>query len=177
MKRLRRWLFNGLTATSLLLCVASFAIWVRSYFVSDELSYTLGQIYQSTRQIDESTDVMSANGKIMVSHGVYAPTTNSTPQWSLSRFSPEESFMGPEALNPMNGGPFSLQKDSSGGSTLLFPIWAIASVTTCLPAAWLFDFFLRRKRRRARELCATCGYDLRATPDRCPECGTIPPKK
>ena len=46
--------------------------------------------------------------------------------------------------------------------------------TAVLPASWLgFRLAGRLKRRSAGQygLCPACGYDLRATPGRCPECG------
>jgi hypothetical protein len=52
-----------------------------------------------------------------------------------------------------------------------------AVAAAVLPVAWLIASRLRRKRRdrRARRgQCPICTYDLRATPNRCPECGTIP---
>jgi hypothetical protein len=54
------------------------------------------------------------------------------------------------------------------------PLWMILLVSGCLPAFQLIGTInKRRAQRRRTDLCRTCGYDLRATPDRCPECGTV----
>ena len=50
-------------------------------------------------------------------------------------------------------------------------LWVPALV--CLGGLY-FSFFHGRRRRKRRKLglCLKCGYDLRASKDRCPECGT-----
>jgi hypothetical protein len=84
-------------------------------------------------------------------------------------------------LNP--GGVTALADEQSGAiawqarafyGAVEIPWWSLLLLFALLPASrWVVRRRTRAKVRRG--LCPTCGYDLRATPGRCPECGTTPP--
>ena len=98
----------------------------------------------------------------------------------------------PEGLNsrivadPLYQGPaLARYRDLSGvwpfANEHLVMVAHVLLTIPCIAAAGVTGFFAyrhRRSRQRMRAgLCRVCGYDLRATPDRCPECGTVPGKK
>lgn len=49
--------------------------------------------------------------------------------------------------------------------------WKLSLALAILPGWWLRRTYLRRSPSRIGK-CIRCGYDLRASPDHCPECGT-----
>jgi hypothetical protein len=62
------------------------------------------------------------------------------------------------------------------GTVVIVPLLPVVALFAILPLADVL--LVRRRRRRVRRvatgLCARCGYDLRATPAKCPECGAVP---
>ena len=54
---------------------------------------------------------------------------------------------------------------------LRVPYWFFLLVASILPLL-AFRHHRRQRRRLKKGLCLVCGYDLRSSPDRCPECGT-----
>jgi hypothetical protein len=170
--------FNGLTALSLLLCAATTLLWVRSYRHLDTLflqkmhpDYWRMDIAQSnrgrvsyTRRAGDAAKLRAANPE-----GI----TEGVSSWSAAQ--PSSPISWPGALGFWTGTEDPvLAKAGFKARVYIVPDWFLLLLTAVLPAKWLARWGRARKlaSREARGLCPSCGYDLRGTPERCPECGS-----
>jgi hypothetical protein len=141
-------------AASMVLCVATVALWLRSYWAADRIERfdKVGSMY-----------LMSRTGAILFLRD---------PDWS-------GAARGIYYAKVESGSPFgsalTFRAHVRYGNSLriIFPHWFLALLLAILPSLYLRAVMSARRNSRAGR-CAACGYDLRATPDRCPECGAAP---
>jgi hypothetical protein len=60
---------------------------------------------------------------------------------------------------------------SAEALALFVRFWLLVLLTAIWPSVWTFRR-VREHRRLKAGRCLSCGYDVRASPGRCPECGT-----
>lgn len=144
---------NAVSLLSLLLCLALLGLWVRSGWRSDTVWYA-GE--RSTVSVNSET------GRILF---VWAKGP-SPPLGFDGYFARHRSPLWHHVKHL-----FVFRAFESGNQTWAAqaPHWA-AALAAAAPALWL----RRHDPRRRPGHCTACGYDLRATPQQCPECGHRP---
>lgn len=182
---MKRRLLHILTTLSLLVFVATIVLWVRSFFGSDGIArYTYGPA--GAGAFSRVRFIRSERGGIILSDFTQQSTDPAYAAWVLPRASVWEFPHDP------TGGPYwpaasdlfdTLSFDINANRRLTsgmteawlnvrIPYWAPALLAAIAPLWWLVrGRTWRRRQRVAQGRCAECGYDLRATPGQCPECG------
>src|SRR5688500_17254627 len=160
-----------LAIVSLLLMLAAIASWVRSQWVEDVVAYN--------RKGVGSLAAWSRDGRLSCwrdRHAEALVLEQRTLGWEYAAQPMRKPGRWPDG-NPGRLG-FVFERDNRKQylySALAIPWWAVAGLFAIPPALYLWGWSKRRVQRRLG-LCAVCGYDLRASSGRCPECGTaIPP--
>jgi hypothetical protein len=154
---IRRRLFKFASVMSLLACMATVGLWVRSFAHNDNWA-TMNDIdYVSVRV----ATVLGCSFSLSSSHGTLALSTETGSDGGAWRECGHMSIAGFSYIHEQFGG--------MDDHTFAVPHWAVAAM---LFVPWGWNRFSRR-RRETTTSCPHCGYNLTAnTSGVCPECGT-----
>jgi len=182
-----RWRFLTLLATaSALIFLLSTGLWVRGLFAADVWS---AHLHTPSAGSLESNMIQCSNGWILKIRMKVLFSPQNTPQYHR----PMDGTWGHDSIPPGNapmpgvatGLIFTSYSSSPASQTsttrsIVFPVYTFAGVrllgvvgfSAILPGVWIV-LRIRRGRVKKAGCCVVCGYDLRASPERCPECGTV----
>jgi hypothetical protein len=162
----------GILILSAVVCLMCVVMGVRSYFQEEMIGYSSPQ---SQTEMWTNRYITSANGVVSAIEVRFdqqlfgtlqgqAPTDLTYTAITTLPLPPGQPWFVRRGFNYQNqssrNGPERIRAVST-------PYWFPAIVCALPPLLWL-----SRRRPIPQGYCQTCGYDLRETPDRCPECGT-----
>ena len=187
MRRAIRILWRVSVGVSFLLCAGVVVLWVRSYRKAEWSSRYLYDI--PTHQYRQQF-IGSQGGKAVASLWRFkiddrflaemesrSAEGDFSGQWKLGTFSmtwPAVQHWWEHVLfvKVYKNAKYSFASEGGWGVTVIAPYWGLALLFLIGPAFWAVGW-LRRRRRFGEGRCQKCGYDLRASPERYPECGAV----
>ncbi len=181
---MRRWIIYSSAMASLVLLLIGAVLWVQSYSRIDIATWRRGSV---------QLDVMSSHGGMLLQWGQTASPGLFTPPkgWlgSVGIFSESSNYAtapaGPLWVGSIVGFNcyrfYDIEIDGKRleRRALILP-WYFLTLLPFLSLLLSLHHIRRYARQWRRErygYCKSCGYDLRASISKCPECGTdIPPR-
>ncbi len=97
---------------------------------------------------------------------------NPSPGWAREHADTDGPSFPPRPLG-FRWGQFQAGGPPAAMSYVVVPYWPLGTAAVALPVVVAVSV-RRRRRTPMAGRCRRCGYDLRATPGRCPECGAVP---
>jgi len=179
---MKRTLSITVTVVSALLAVGVCCFWVRSYLFTDQFSWSACRDGAAFSRRTNCT-ILSAAGRTNLS--VWWEYSSNRCQ--LRKFFFHKSSRGGRLLshNLTRLGFYHIRASYPRTSPSLpphtiitqgAPHWFFLVPTLPYPLSRV-PGWLRQRRRVKRGLCIGCGYDLRGSSDRCPECGRETPRR